>query len=251
MISNEMIRAAVADKRKVKDCGKSLFDVIQRTAVLGGKKLSREDVMLSAKELSKKVSASFKEMTFNELAMVLEEGIYGGFGEVYSLTVVVMFQWVQDYFSHYHKERQDAVANYNLLALPPSGQMTDEAVMQQWGANVQKLFDDFCKDPENLYHRPTGLRAGAAAFGFLVKSGVELFADETFMAQVRQNVESQKVRFINYHVKAVNSGLYNAAKGGKKEPIDENFILDLAVKTEAVKEYFSYLAANGMSLFAA
>lgn len=249
MIQNEQIREAMKDTRRAIKGGQSLINIIKHGYELRNQ--TCDDVVAAklCKELLKKVNFSFKDLRINEFALIIDEGCFGGFGDVYGMTAPTMFGWIQRYFELYGKFRQEALADYSLLALPPSERMTEADKMQQWQKNIQDLWEDFKKNPETLFHRPTGFHAGAAVFAFLTQQNPTIF-DDDFKRQCWEKVKNQKVKYINYHVSQVNSGL-GGVKGilKPKENLDEKFVLGLALKTVMVNEYFTALHQNGMELF--
>lgn len=244
MINNEQIRQAVQDKRKVIEGGASVLGIVKHGFEL--RNITADEVVVAklCKELLKKLEFSYKTLKTNELALVIDEGCFGGFGEVYGITAPTIFGWVKKYFELYAKIRNEALADYSRTCLPVTNTETENMI--KWQRNIEKIFKDFKKDKETLFKRPTGYHCGASVYAFLIKLNPNIF-DEEFKKQCWEKIKTNKTKFISYHTNQVNSSLFTSIR--LKEQVDEKMILGLALKTYMVNEYFTALVQNGCELF--
>jgi hypothetical protein len=245
MLQNSQIFEAVKDNRKVAEGGNSVLNIVRHAYELRNQTIDPVVGGRMVYELVKKVEKSFKDLRVAELDLIITEGSFGEFGDVYGLTAPTFYGWIQKYFELYGKKRQEALADYTILALPPSKGQIEVRAMEQWQKNIEIIWEQWKKDYETLFNRPTGFHAGASIYDFLVKQNPDLF-DEDFKIQCWEKIKNQKTKYINTHITFVSNGILH---GIHKEKIDEKYILALALKTVMVNEYFTMLHQNGYELF--
>ncbi|CDN30196.1 hypothetical protein BN938_0459 [Mucinivorans hirudinis] len=121
---------------------------IARAVALAGQSIEVNDLKFAAFELSQEIQRSFRELTLAEIAIAIDSGVKGKFGDYYGINVVSIIKWLNAYqesdirklcFTSYRKMLE-------LKALPQQTSKSEAEIYQSNRLYAIEKFDGFLRD---------------------------------------------------------------------------------------------------------
>lgn len=103
---------------------KEIAKIIAQAHFRKGQRADDEVLALETADIRQRLATDFKFLTTEEVRYAFEQGVFGRYGEVWGVNICTMVEWLYAYATS--RERQRAVEERRLAALPPKSEPTDE-----------------------------------------------------------------------------------------------------------------------------
>lgn len=234
MINQKLIEDAVKDPRKAAENPACVATILEQALKIKGLKPNDEDFNFCVREVTRKISQIFNSLTVRELGLLIDEGLYGNFGEYYGINSVTVIGWVQSYSQKYGQFRVNAAADYSRPALPLISETAKQEIIK---LSIKEKFKNYVSTTHYS-------DLGGVVYNYLNRKGVinpsnaeKLTVYNKFFKAFLEQEKNKK----NTCVMSFASAFAEKEKNAKNNAI-------AASKDWYVTKFFDSLIANNLSI---